>query len=142
MAPGFVLARQNLKDVGLEEYEGKKKLLNIFPSLDTKTCSLSVKVFHAKAGARDDVVVLHISKDLPFAQGRMCGAEGLENVETLSAFRSDFGREWGVEIVSGAMRGLCSRAVVVLDENNQVIYSEQVPEISEEPNYDEALASL
>lgn len=94
VAPDFVLAKQNLKDVSLGDYAGKKKLINIFPSLDTKTCSLSVKAFYKKVGARDDVVVLHVSKDLPFAQGRMCGAEGLENVETLSAFRSNFGREW------------------------------------------------
>ena len=142
VAPDFVLARQDLKNVTLQDYVGKKKLLNIFPSLDTKTCSLSVKTFHEKAGARDDLVVLHVSKDLPFAQARMCGTEGLENVETLSAFRSDFAKEWGVEIVSGPMTGLCSRAVVVLDEHNRVIYTEQVAEITHEPDYEGALASL
>lgn len=137
-APDFTLVRQNLSEVTLKDYQGKKKILNIFPSLDTATCSLSVKTFNEKA----DCLVLHISKDLPFAQKRFCGAEGLDHVETLSAFRSSFAKDYGLEITTGPLKGLCSRAVIVIDEQDNVIYTEQVPEITQEPNYDRALEAV
>ena len=141
-APGFKLVKTDLSEVDLSAYAGKKKVVNIFPSIDTGVCAASVRKFNEKAGAMTGVVVLNISKDLPFAQKRWCGAEGLENVEALSTFRSNFAREWNVEIIDGPMKGLCSRAVVVLDQNDQVLYTEQVPEITQEPNYDAALAAL
>jgi thioredoxin-dependent peroxiredoxin len=141
VAPDFVLVRQDLSDTTLAAYSGKK-LLNIFPSLDTSICSASVKNFHEKVGSMPRTVVLHISKDLPFAQSRMCGAEGLQNVETLSAFRSSFAQDYGLEIATGPLKGLCSRCVVVLDGDNRVIYTEQVPEIAQEPDYERAIAVL
>lgn len=141
-APGFTLVRADLSEATLADYEGKKKVLNIFPSLDTDICAMSVRTFNGKAGSRGDTVVLNISADLPFAHRRFCAAEGLAGVETLSVFRSSFGEDYGVKMVDGKMAGLCSRSVIVLDADNRVVYSEQVPEIAQEPDYDAALAAL
>lgn len=139
-APSFSLVRTDLADVTLGDYAGKKKILNIFPSIDTGICAMSVRKFHEKAGALDGVVVLNVSADLPFAQKRFCAAEGIPNAIGLSSFRSSFGKDYGVELLEGSLRGLLSRAVLVLDGYNKVIYREQVPEIAQEPNYDDALA--
>jgi thiol peroxidase len=141
-APAFALAAGDLSDATLDTYSGKKKVLNVFPSIDTPVCALSVKAFNAQAGSRDDAVVLNISVDLPFAQGRFCGAEGIENAKTLSTFRSSFAKDYGLEISDGALKGLCSRAVIILDADNKVLYTEQVPEIAQEPNYSAAVAAL
>ncbi len=142
-APDFTLTTKALGDVSLAAWAGKRKVLNIVPSLDTPTCQKSTRVFNEKASAMKNAVVLVIAADLPFAMSRFCGAEGLENVETLSTFRGrDFHRKYGVDIIEGPLEGLTARAVVVLDENNKVIHSELVPEIANEPNYDAALAAL
>ena len=142
-APDFTLTTQDLEDVSLETYEGKKKILNIVPSLDTGVCAASAKTFDRRADTLKNTVILNISYDLPFAQQRFCSAEGVDNLVTLSAFRSGgFGRDYGVEIINGPMKGLLSRAVVVLDEANRVVYTEQVPEIAQEPDYDAAVAAL
>jgi thiol peroxidase len=129
--------------VTLETFAGKRKVLNIFPSVDTPTCATSVRKFNAQANDLNNAVVLCISADLPFAQARFCGAEGLENVKNLSTMRgADFMEAYGVAIADGPMVGLTTRAVVVLDENDNVLHSELVPEIGQEPNYDAALAVL
>jgi thiol peroxidase len=142
-APAFTLTAGDLSDVGLAAFAGKKKILNIFPSVDTPTCATSVRKFNEKAAARDGVVVLCISADLPFAQKRFCGAEGIEGVVNLSTFRNPaFAEAYGVKLASGPLAGLTARAVVVLDENDQVLHSELVAEIADEPNYDAALAVL
>lgn len=138
----FKLVRNNLSEVTLQSFAGKKKVLNIFPSVDTGTCAASVRKFNQEAAKLQDTVVLNISADLPFAQARFCGAEGIKNCETLSSFRSDFGKDWGLEISDSPLMGLLARAVVTLDENNKVLYSEQVSEIVNEPNYEAAIASL
>ncbi|MCB9640309.1 MAG: thiol peroxidase [Myxococcales bacterium] len=141
-SPDFTLTNAGLQDVSLAAYAGKRKVLNIFPSVDTPVCASSVRAFNAKAAGKEDVVVLNISADLPFAMKRFCAAEGLEGVESLSSFRSGFAKEFGLEIVDGPLAGLCSRAVIVLDADNKVVHVEQVPEIGQEPNYETALASL
>lgn len=142
-APDFSLATKDLKDVSLAEYAGKRKVLNIVPSLDTPVCAKSTRVFNEKAGSAANTVVLVVSADLPFAMNRFCSTEGLSNVVTLSTFRGrDFHGKYGVDITDGALRGVTARAVVVLDENNKVIYSQLVPEIKDEPNYEAALAVL
>lgn len=142
-APDFTLTTGDLADVSLDTYRGKKKILNIVPSLDTGVCAASAKTFDRRANTLKNTVILTVSHDLPFAQQRFCQAEGVDNVVTLSAFRSGgFGRDYGVEITDGPMKGLLSRAVVVLDEENRVIYTEQVPEIAQEPDYDAAAAVL
>ena len=142
-APEFALTNKDLADVGLANYSGKRKVLNIVPSLDTPTCATSTRKFNAKAGEMPNTVVLVVSADLPFAMSRFCAAEGLNNVETLSTFRNpDFATKYGVNITEGPLRGVTARGVVVLDENNKVIHSELVPEIKDEPNYDAALAAL
>ena len=139
----FTLTGKDLKEVSLKEYAGKRKILNIVPSLDTPVCQTSTRTFNQKAGDAPNAVVLVISADLPFVGGRFCGAEGLNNVTTLSTFRNrDFHSKVGVDIGDGALKGLTSRAVIVLDENNKVLHSELVPEIKQEPNYDAALAAL
>jgi len=142
VAPGFELVRADLTAATLASFAGRKKVLNIFPSLDTGVCATSVRTFNRKAGGREGVVVLNVSADLPFAHKRFCVAEGLEGVETLSVFRSTFADDYGLKIVDGKMAGLCSRAVIVLDEEDRVLYTEQVPEIAQEPDYDAALAAL
>lgn len=142
-APAFKLVAADLADVGLCKFAGKRKVLNIFPSVDTPTCATSVRTFNEKASKLDNTVVLNISADLPFAQARFCGAEGLENVQNLSTLRgAEFLKDYGVQIVSGPLVGLAARAVVVLDENNNVLFSQLVSEIADEPNYAEALAVL
>lgn len=143
-APNFQLADAKRNLVGLADFAGKRKILNIFPSVDTPTCATSVRTFNKQAGGLNNTVVLCISADLPFAQSRFCGAEGLENVVTLSTFRdtAKFSKDYGVQIVDSSLAGLTARAVVVLDENNKVLHSELVSEIADEPNYDAALAVL
>ena len=141
-APDFELTRADLSSATLETYAGQKKVLNIFPSIDTSVCATSVRTFNQRAGALDGVVVLNVSADLPFAQKRFCGAEGLDGVETLSTFRSDFADAYGVRLVGGPMAGLCARAVVVVDAENVVKHVELVSDIANEPNYEAALAAL
>jgi thioredoxin-dependent peroxiredoxin len=142
-APAFKLVAKDLSDVTLENFSGKRKVLNIFPSVDTPTCAASVRKFNAQAAQLNNTVVLCISADLPFAQTRFCGAEGLDNVQTLSTMRGrEFMQNYGVAIESGPIAGLTARAVIVLDENNRVLHSELVSEIKNEPNYDAALAAL
>jgi thiol peroxidase len=141
-APNFKLTRDDLTDVGLEAFRGKKKILNIVPSLDTGVCAASAKRFNEEVSRLDNVVLLNISADLPFAQKRFCDSNGLKNIVTLSVMRSpDFGLNYGVTIVDGPLAGLLSRAVVVLDENDIVLYTEQVPEIAQEPDYFKAIAA-
>ena len=141
-AKDFKLVAQDLSEKTLADYKGQKVVLNIFPSLDTPTCAASVRRFNQEASNLENTKVLCISMDLPFAQARFCGAEGLDNVETLSDFRSTFRKDYNVEIVDGPLAGLCSRAVVVVDENGKVIYTQQVPEIVDEPNYEEVLEAI
>ena len=142
-APAFQLVAKDLSDTRLDHYTGKRKILNIFPSVDTPTCATSVRKFNTQAAQLNNTVVLCISADLPFAQSRFCGAEGLDNVLTLSTMRGrEFLQNYGVAIESGPIAGLAARAVIVLDENNRVLHSELVSEIKNEPNYEAALAAL
>lgn len=142
-APAFSLVANDLSHVSLENYAGKNIILNIFPSIDTGTCATSVRVFNEKAGTIPNTVVLCISRDLPFAQKRFCGAEGIENVVTLSDFNTaSFGADYGLNMIDGPLAGLHSRAVVIVDTTGTVIYAEQVGEIAAEPNYEAALAAL
>jgi thiol peroxidase len=141
-APDFTLVKQDLSETTRSDYAGKRLVLNIFPSIDTGVCALSVKAFNQKAASLENTVVLCVSMDLPFAQGRFCAAEGIQNVVTASAFRSNFGEHYGVTMVDGPLTGLFARAVVVLNESGSVIYTELVPEIAQEPDYDSALAAL
>jgi len=142
-APEFSLVAKDLSDVGLASFAGKRKILNIFPSIDTPTCATSVRKFNQTANDLPNTAVLCISADLPFAQNRFCGAEGLSNVATLSTMRGrEFLEAYGVAVKTGPLAGVSARAVVVLDENNQVLHSELVPEIKNEPNYEQALAAL
>ena len=139
----FTLVGNGLADVSLADFAGKRKVLNIFPSIDTGVCATSVRVFNQQAAQLENTVVLCLSADLPFAQARFCGAEGIENVQTLSSFRNKaVHTQLGVDMVSGPLAGLTARAVIVLDENNRVLHSELVPEIKQEPNYQAALAVL
>ena len=143
VAKPFTLVAKDLSDVALSSFAGKRKVLNIFPSIDTGVCAASVRKFNQLAGDADNTVVLCISADLPFAQSRFCGAEGLNNVVTLSTLRgASFIQDYGVAIAAGPLSGLTARAVVVLDEQDKVIYSELVNEITNEPDYDAALAAL
>jgi thiol peroxidase len=142
-APDFSLTNKDLKDMSLRDYAGKRKVLNIVPSLDTPVCAKSTRIFNEKASSAANTVVLVISADLPFAMNRFCSTEGLNNVVTLSTVRGrDFHAKYGVDITDGPLRGLTARGVVVLDENNKVLHAELVPEIKQEPNYDAALAAL
>ncbi|UUC45112.1 thiol peroxidase [Flavobacterium cerinum] len=142
-AKDFQLVKNDLSVASLSDFKGSKVVLNIFPSVDTGTCAASVRKFNEKASNLENTKVLCISRDLPFAQARFCGAEGLTNVVNLSDFRDgNFGKEYGLTITDGPLAGLHSRAVIVLDENGVVQYSEQVSEIVDEPNYDNALAAL
>ena len=142
-APDFKLVKNDLSESSLSEYKGSKVILNIFPSIDTGTCAASVRQFNKEAAELDNTKVLCISRDLPFAQARFCGAEGIANVINLSDFRTgSFGKDYGLQIVDGPLNGLLSRSVVVLDESGKVIYTEQVPEIVDEPNYKAALEAL
>jgi thiol peroxidase len=139
-APDFRLVKQDLARVSLKDFPGKK-VLNIFPSVDTPVCATSVRKFNELVSSKG-ITVLCISEDLPFAFKRFCGSENLDKVVTLSALKSSFGADYGVEIKTGPLAGLMSRAIVVLDEENKVTYVEQVPEIGQEPNYDTAIANL
>ncbi len=141
-AKDFSLVKQDLSTATLASFAGKKKILNIYVSVDTGVCATSLKKFHERAAKKAGTVVLNISGDLPFAAKRFCGAEGIENAVTLSAFRSSFADDYGLRIVDGPLTGLCSRSVIVLDENNRVLHTEQVPEIGQEPDYDKALAKV
>jgi thioredoxin-dependent peroxiredoxin len=141
-APDFKLTPGDLKDVSLADYQGKKKILNIVPSLDTPTCATSTRKFNQSAGKLANTVVLVVSADLPFAAKRFCTTEGLANVVPLSLMRSKaFAKDYGVLLQDGPLAGLCARAVVVIDEHDQVKYTQLVPEIGEEPDYDKALAA-
>lgn len=143
MAPDFTAVKASLAEAKLEEYRGKKVVLNIFPSIDTGVCAASVRRFNKVASEMADTAVLCISKDLPFAQTRFCGAEGLENVETLSAFRGDsFEKGYGLLMTDGPLQGLLARAVVVIDKGGKVVYTELVDDITHEPDYDRAIAAL
>lgn len=141
--PDFQLVRNDLSMASAADYKGKRLVLNIFPSIDTGVCATSVRKFNEKAASLNNTAVLCVSRDLPFAQARFCGAEGINNAETLSDFRSgSFGKDLGVEMTDGPLQNLLSRAVVVTDENGVVLHSEQVSDIVDEPNYDAALAVL
>jgi len=140
-APQFTLTGTDLSEVTSEQFRGKPLLLNIFPSVDTPVCATSVRVFNERAEA-SGLTVLCVSNDLPFAQKRFCGAEGIENVITASAFRDSFGEDYGVKIVDGPMAGLLARAVVVIGADGNVAYSELVPEIAAEPSYDAGLDAM
>jgi thiol peroxidase len=140
-APAFTLTGTDLADVGNGDFAGEPVVLNIFPSIDTQVCATSVRTFNQRA-AGDGVNVLCVSNDLPFAQGRFCGAEGIDNVKAASAFRSSFGADYGVTITDGPLAGLLARSVVVLDGDGKVTYTELVPEIAQEPNYDAALEAV
>lgn len=137
--PEFVLVAVDLSEKQLSEYKGKKVILNIFPSVNTGVCAASVRQFNKEAASLENTVVLCVSKDLPFAQAAFCGAEGIENVVMLSDFRSDFGKQYGVEFIDGPLKGLLSRAVVVVAPDGKVVYTEQVAETTNEPNIDAAL---
>ncbi len=142
-APALRLTDKSLADVGLDAWAGKRKVLNIVPSLDTPTCAQSTREFNQRAGELRNTVVLVVSADLPFGANRFCSVEGLSNVLTLSTFRNPaFLPDWGVDMASGPLRGLTARAVVVLDEGDRVLHSQLVPEIAQEPDYAAALAAL
>ena len=142
-APAFTLVGGDLGEVTLDSFKGKKVVMNIVPSFDTGTCATSVKTFNAKVGEMGDAVVLNVSKDLPFAQGRFCTAEGVEHVTSASAFRcQQFAKDYGVGIEDGPLKGLLARAVVVVDGDGKVAYTELVSEVVNEPNYDAAIAAL
>ena len=141
-APAFSLVAGDLSDKTLADFAGKRKVLNIFPSIDTPVCAASVRHFNQDAAGLADTAVLCISADLPFAQGRFCGAEGIENVLVGSTFRSSFASAYGAQTVDGPLAGLCARSVVVVDADGTVTYTELVPETTQEPDYDAAVASL
>ncbi|MCG5517252.1 MULTISPECIES: thiol peroxidase [Ectothiorhodospira] len=142
-APAFTLVDKDLNDVSLADFNGKKKILSIVPSLDTPVCALSAKKFDEWVAGRDDVVILTVSADLPFAQGRFCGSENVERVKTLSMMRSrNFGKDYGVLIVDGPLAGITARALLVLDEKDTIVHTELVPEIAQEPDYDKAYSAL
>jgi thiol peroxidase len=141
-APDFLLVGVDLSESTLGSFEGKKKILTINPSYDTPVCQAAARTFNQRAANLDNVVVLVISPDLPFAQNRFCTAEGLEGVVPLSTFRGSFLQDYGVEMVDGAMKGLAARAIVVLDENNKVVHTELVADIVKEPDYDAAIAAV
>ncbi len=141
-APDFLMTNKDLADVALTSFKGKKVVLNIFPSIDTSVCAMSVRKFNQEAANLGETVVLCLSADLPFALSRFCGAEGLSSVITGSVFRSDFGEKYGVRFVDGPLKGLMARSVVVLDREGRVTYTELVPETKQEPNYAAALEAV
>lgn len=142
VAPDFLLVNSKLKNLNLANFAGKKKLLNIVPSLDTPTCAASARKFNEKAGHMKNTAVLVVSADLPFAQCRFCETEDLQNVFALSTFRSNFSEDYGVKLVDSILAGLTARAIVIIDEDNKIVYTELVNELANEPNYDAALAAL
>ncbi|MFO8085664.1 MAG: thiol peroxidase [Desulfobacterales bacterium] len=142
-APDFVLTKTDLSDVTLKDFDGKTLVLNIFPSVDTDICATSVRKFNAEISKYENAAVLCISRDLPFALGRFCGAEGLNNVIAVSELRNlEFGKNYGVRIMDGPLAGLLARSVVIIDSDGKVVYTQQVPEIVEEPDYESALDNL
>ncbi|WP_420450649.1 thiol peroxidase [Ilumatobacter sp.] len=141
-APSFTLTGNDLGEVSESAFGGKNLIINIFPSVDTPTCATSVRTFNERAASLDDTAVLCVSADLPFAQSRFCGAEGLENVSTASTFRSSFADDYGVRLTDGPLAGVCARAVVVVGADGNVKHTEMVSEIAQEPDYDAALGSL
>lgn len=142
-APDFALVKTDLSEVTRRSYAGKRIVLNIFPSIDTSVCATSVRKFNERASGLPNTAVLCVSKDLPFAHKRFCGAEGISNVDAVSSFRGrDFGKDFGVTMTDGPLAGLFARAVVVIGADGKVVYSELVPEIAQEPNYDQALAAV
>ena len=142
-APAFKLVNQDLKDVTLKDFAGKKKILNIYPSVDTPTCATSTRKFNEKAARLTDTVVICISNDLPFAFKRFCGAEGLTHIQTLSTMREhDFAKHYGLQIENGPLAGLCARACIALDASDKVVHAELVKEIADEPDYEAALKAL
>lgn len=141
-APEFRLVKSDLVEAKLSDYRGKRVVLNIFPSIDTPTCATSVRTFNQKTAELNNTVVLCVSIDLPFAQSRFCSAENINNVETLSGFRSDFGKDYGVRLNDSPLEGLYARAIVVIDENGKVIYNQVVEEITSEPDYEGALVVI
>lgn len=146
-APGstlanFNLVKNDLTETSLADFNGKKIVLNIFPSIETGICSTSVRKFNEHVAALNNTVVLNVSKDLPYSLKRFCAAEGIENVETLSAFRSSFGEDYGLTMTDSVMKGLLSRAIIVANENCEIIHAQQVPEIAQEPDYEAVLAVL
>ncbi len=142
-APSFTLTGNDLSSVSSTDLSGQRVVLNIFPSVDTPTCATSVRTFNERAASLENTTVLCVSADLPFAQGRFCGAEGISNVQTVSTFKSpEFLADYGVGMVDGKLEGLCARAVVVLDESGNVVHQQLVPEIADEPDYDAAISAL
>lgn len=142
-APDFTLVKGDLSEITLKELAGKKVLLNIFPSIDTGVCAASVRKFNKEAAALSNTIVLAVSVDLPFAAGRFCAAEGIENVVTASAFRNpEFAKAYGLLMADGPLKGLLARSVVVINAEGKVVYNELVPEVTQEPNYEAALAAL
>lgn len=141
-APSFTLVTTDLSEVASADLAGKNVILNIFPSIDTGVCATSVRTFNQQAAALENTVVLCVSQDLPFALGRFCGAEGIENVVTASAFRSSFGEDFGVALADSPLAGLLARAVIILDTEGRVVYTQLVDEITTEPDYEAALAAL
>ena len=141
-AKPFTLVAADLSEKTLADFKGKSLVLNVFPSIDTGVCAASVRKFNQEASSLENTVVINISKDLPFALSRFCVAEGIENTLSLSDFRGNFSKDYGVEILDGPLKGLISRAVIILDETGKVIYTEQVPEIKQEPDYESALSVL
>ncbi len=142
-APDFMLTKRDLSETTLSDFTGKRIILNIFPSIDTPVCATAVRRFNEEASKLENTVVVCVSADLPFAHERFCGAEGIDDVLSLSSFRSEsFGKDYGVQITSGPLTGLLSRAIVIIDTDGKVIYTEQVPEIAQEPHYEAALAAL
>ena len=143
MAPDFLLVKQDLKEVSLASYHGQKVILNIYPSIDTGICAMSTVRFNKEAANLNNTRIVCVAKDLPFAFQRYCAAEGIDNLDTLSSFRDqNFGKDYGVEMIDGPLKGLNARAIVIIDEDGKVIYTEMVPEITTEPDYDKALAAL
>lgn len=141
-APNFTLTNNELAEVSLTDLKGKQVILNIFPSIDTGTCATSVRTFNQKVSDLENTVVLCVSKDLPFAHGRFCGAEGIENAITLSDISGDFGKDYGVTFTNGPLKGILSRSVVVIDTTGNIVHTEQVSETVDEPNYEKAIAAL
>ncbi|WP_168583641.1 thiol peroxidase [Gephyromycinifex aptenodytis] len=141
-APSFTLTGTDLSEVTPASFEGRRIVLNIFPSVDTGVCAQSVRTFNERAAGLDNAVVVCASADLPFALARFCGAEGIENVQAASSFRSDFGQQYGVTMTDGPLAGLLARSVVVLDTDGSVLHTELVPEIGQEPNYEAAISAL
>lgn len=136
------LVKTDLSEISAENFAGKYKVLNIFPSIDTGVCAASVRRFNKEATSLKNTVVINVSYDLPFALARFCGAEGIQNCETVSAFRSNLGKEWGLQLVDSPLAGLMSRSVVILNPENRVVYTELVPDITQEPNYEAALKAI